>query len=224
MQQNISATNMLPLIETTSQGTENPGTLNTKNMRPYTRWLASIYIQASLLLCSPALLTAASPALFGVSPPSHESKIAIQAAIGADGDGSGVAFNYGYSFSGRFSAALQLGWTDDRKDSRIRGELAAKLLSIGESSVSLYSGIAADDDGPSVHGGIWAHLYTGLPLFLVAGLETSYPDFDPEKNTSSLVTGIEIPVAVNLGFSLLRQFPLTSDSYNHYATGLIVFF
>ena len=186
--------------------------------------LCAIALVCMQCLASP-LLWAAPPSMFGIQPPAHESKLGLQGAIGTGGDGSGFAINYGYSFSDTFSTAAQVSMTDNSDQSYIRGEVSAKLASIGNSTINAYAGASTMGSGSScLHTGIWAHMYTAIPLYIVGGLAVSAQDFNLGHRQSSLVTGIELPVAVNLGFSLLKQTPLSSDAYHHYATGLIVFF
>ncbi len=186
--------------------------------------LCALALSWTLMMASPPT-QAAPPSMFGIQPPSHESKLGLQGAIGTGGDGSGFALNYAYSFSDTFSASTQFSMTDNSDQSYVRGDLAARLASIGNSSLNVSTGISTMGSGSScLHAGIWTHIYTAIPLYLVGGLEISSPEFDPGRSESSLITGIELPVAVNLGFSLLKQTPLSSEAYHHYATGLIIFF
>ncbi|MEC9486699.1 MAG: hypothetical protein UMU76_04240 [Prosthecochloris sp.] len=179
---------------------------------------------ACLLILSATVLRAAPPSLFGIQPPSGESKLALQALIGNDGDPSGIALGYSYAFSSRLSASVQLQRTGNSDRSYVRGEVAASLARMNNSSLDAYTGLSGSGGDLCLHTGLWAHLYTGLPLYLVAGVETGFPDIGSESAETSLIAGIELPVTVNLGISLLKQTPLSSEAYDHYATGLIFFF
>lgn len=178
-----------------------------------------------LVLLSFGNLHAAPAPVIGILPPDGESRIGFQGVLGSNGDGSGIALDYSYSFSPLVATSVQANLTDSDTESSIRGDIALSFARTGNSVVTAYSGISTQGtDTPCLHTGIGTHIFTGIPLFLVGAINYDMPAGNPGQARTSWNLGMEIPVTVNMGLSLINQQAISDNAYSHAAIGLVIFY
>lgn len=176
-------------------------------------------------LLSYSNLHAAPAPVIGILPPDGESRIGFQGVFGSNGDGSGIAIDYSYSFSPLVATSVQTSLTDSDTESYVRGDIALSFARTGNSVVTAYSGISTQGtDTPCLHTGIGTHIFTGIPLFLVGAINYDMPAGNPGESRTSWNLGMEVPVTVNMGLSLTSQQAISEKAYSHYALGLVIFY